>query len=46
MTIYWAWTSQLNMAYQVWRPDMTRVGWGLYEWIESEAVVAFIQDCI
>ncbi|KAH2270118.1 hypothetical protein KXW02_001791 [Aspergillus fumigatus] len=30
----------------VWRPDMTRVGRGLYEWIESEAVVAFIQDCI
>jgi superfamily II DNA helicase RecQ len=46
VTIYRAWTSRLNVAYRVWRPDMTGVGRGPYEWIESEAVVAFIQDCI
>jgi superfamily II DNA helicase RecQ len=34
------------MAYRVWRPDITRVGWGPYEWIKSKAVVAFIQDRI
>ncbi|RHZ43027.1 uncharacterized protein CDV56_100003, partial [Aspergillus thermomutatus] len=46
MTIYQAWTSRLNMAYRVWRPVLTGVGWGPYQWIESEAVVAFIQDRI
>ncbi|KAF7184882.1 hypothetical protein CNMCM7691_007844 [Aspergillus felis] len=46
VTIYWARTSRPNVAYRVWRPDMTGVGWGPYQWIESEAVVAFIQDCI
>ncbi|KAF7184848.1 hypothetical protein CNMCM7691_006949 [Aspergillus felis] len=46
VTIYWAWTSRPNVAYRVWRPDMTGVGWGLYQWIESEVVVAFIQDRI
>ncbi|KAF7174543.1 hypothetical protein CNMCM5623_007767 [Aspergillus felis] len=35
-----------NVAYRVWRPDMTGVGRGPYQWIESEAVVAFIQDHI
>ncbi|PKX88249.1 uncharacterized protein P174DRAFT_455644 [Aspergillus novofumigatus IBT 16806] len=30
----------------VWWPDMTGVGRGPYQWIKSEAVVAFIQDCI
>ncbi|KAF4156536.1 hypothetical protein CNMCM6936_006436 [Aspergillus lentulus] len=39
-------TSQPNVAYRVWRPDMTGVGRGPYQWIESEAVVAFIQDHI
>lgn len=42
VTIYQARTSWPNMAYQVWRPDMTGVGRGLYKWIESEVVVAFI----
>ncbi|KAH2531107.1 hypothetical protein KXW97_000558, partial [Aspergillus fumigatus] len=46
VTIYWARTSRSNVAYRVWRPDMTGVGRGPYEWIESEAVVAFIQDRI
>jgi hypothetical protein len=46
VTIYWARTSRLNVAYWVWRLDMTGVGWGLYEWIKSKAVVAFIQDRI
>ncbi|PKX88194.1 uncharacterized protein P174DRAFT_465317 [Aspergillus novofumigatus IBT 16806] len=31
---------------RVWWPDMTGVGRGPYQWIKSEAVVAFIQDCI
>ncbi|PKX88229.1 P-loop containing nucleoside triphosphate hydrolase protein [Aspergillus novofumigatus IBT 16806] len=46
MTIYRAQTSRPNVAYQVWQPDMTRVGRGLYQWIKSEVVVAFIQDHI
>ncbi|PKX88219.1 putative helicase [Aspergillus novofumigatus IBT 16806] len=46
VTIYRAWTSRLNVVYRVWRPDMTGVGRGPYQWIESEAVVAFIQDRI
>lgn len=46
VTIYRARTSRSNVAYRVWRPDMTGVGQGPYEWIESEAVVAFIQDRI
>ncbi|KAH2209939.1 hypothetical protein KXW71_007305, partial [Aspergillus fumigatus] len=46
VTIYRAQTSRSNVAYRVWRPDMTGVGRGPYEWIESEAVVAFIQDRI
>ncbi|KAH3208854.1 hypothetical protein KXV77_008741, partial [Aspergillus fumigatus] len=46
VTIYWARTSRSNVAYRVWRPDMTGVGRGPYQWIESEAVVAFIRDRI
>ncbi|PKX88208.1 uncharacterized protein P174DRAFT_508262 [Aspergillus novofumigatus IBT 16806] len=46
MTIYRARTSRPNVAYQVWRPDMTGVGQGPYQWIKSEVVVAFIQDRI
>lgn len=34
------------MAYQVWRPLIPRVSWGLYQWIKSKAIVAFIRDCI
>ncbi|PKX88400.1 uncharacterized protein P174DRAFT_426093 [Aspergillus novofumigatus IBT 16806] len=46
VTIYQAQTSQPNVAYWVWWPDMTGVGWGPYQWIKSKAVVAFIQDRI
>jgi superfamily II DNA helicase RecQ len=46
VTIYWAQTSRPNVAYQVWRPVLTGVGRGPYQWIKSEAVVAFIQDQI
>ncbi|KAH2822006.1 hypothetical protein KXW76_007931, partial [Aspergillus fumigatus] len=46
VTIYRARTSRPNVAYRVWRPDMTGVGRGPYQWIESEAVVAFIRDRI
>jgi superfamily II DNA helicase RecQ len=46
VTIYRAQTSRPNVAYQVWRPVLTGVGQGLYQWIKSEAVVAFIQDRI
>ncbi|KAH2528848.1 hypothetical protein KXW97_001890 [Aspergillus fumigatus] len=46
VTIYWARTSRPNVAYRVWRLDMTGVGRGPYQWIESEAVVAFIRDRI
>jgi superfamily II DNA helicase RecQ len=46
VTIYRAQTSRPNVAYQVWRPVLTGVGRGPYQWIKSEAVVAFIQDRI
>ncbi|KAH3002693.1 hypothetical protein KXW60_006664 [Aspergillus fumigatus] len=46
VTIYRARTSRLNVAYRVWRPVLTGVGRGPYQWIKSEAVVAFIQDRI
>ncbi|GFF34834.1 ATP-dependent DNA helicase Q1, partial, partial [Aspergillus udagawae] len=46
MTIYRARTSRPNVAYWVWRPPIQGVGRGPYQWIESEAVVAFIQDRI
>jgi superfamily II DNA helicase RecQ len=46
VTIYRAQTSRPNVAYRVWRPVLTGVGQGPYQWIESEAVVAFIQDRI
>lgn len=46
VTIYWAQTSCPNVAYWVWRPLIPRVGRGPYQWIESEAVVAFIWDRI
>ncbi|KAH1416812.1 hypothetical protein KXX32_009757 [Aspergillus fumigatus] len=46
VTIYRAQTSRPNMAYQVWRPPIPGVGRGPYQWIESEAVVAFIRDRI
>jgi superfamily II DNA helicase RecQ len=46
VTIYQAQTSRPNVAYRVWRPMLTGVGRGPYQWIESEAVVAFIQDWI
>ncbi|PKX88453.1 putative helicase [Aspergillus novofumigatus IBT 16806] len=46
MTIYRSQTSRPNVGYRVWRLDMTGVGRGPYQWIKSEAVVAFIQDRI
>ncbi|GFF64166.1 DEAD/DEAH box helicase, putative [Aspergillus udagawae] len=46
VTIYRARTSRPNVAYWVWRPPIRGVGRGPYQWIESEAVVAFIQDRI
>ncbi|PKX96293.1 uncharacterized protein P174DRAFT_509562 [Aspergillus novofumigatus IBT 16806] len=46
VTIYWARTSRPNMAYQVWRPDMTGVGQGPYQWIKSEAVVIIYVNII
>ncbi|KAF7174528.1 hypothetical protein CNMCM5623_007656 [Aspergillus felis] len=46
VTIYRARTSRPNVAYRVWRPDMTGVGQGPYQWIKSKAVVVFIQDHI
>ncbi|EAW22048.1 putative helicase [Aspergillus fischeri NRRL 181] len=46
VTIYRARTSCPNVAYRVWRPMLTGVGRGPSQWIESEAVVAFIQDRI
>ncbi|KAH1913028.1 hypothetical protein KXV74_007870 [Aspergillus fumigatus] len=39
-------TSRPNVAYWVWRPPIPRVGRGPYQWIESKAVVIFIQDRI
>lgn len=44
--IYQAQTSHPNVAYQVWRPPIPRVSRGPYQWIKSEAVVAFIWDRI
>ncbi|KAF7184869.1 hypothetical protein CNMCM7691_007404 [Aspergillus felis] len=46
ITIYQAQTSRPNVAYRVWRPDMTGVSQGPYQWIKSKAAVAFIQDHI
>lgn len=46
VTIYQAQTSWLNVVYQVQQPWIPRVSQGLYQWIKSKAIIAFIQDYI